>query len=76
MDAAVAVKGGVMSHKGDWSRVGDHKAYQDNYDHIFRRKIRHNGVGIADMYSDEELEAELNPDNKQNTTIPVEESNQ
>jgi hypothetical protein len=65
-----------MSHKGDWSRVNDLKAYQDNYDLIFKRKPRHNGVGIADMYSDEELEAELNPDNKQNTTMPTEASNQ
>jgi len=28
----------VSSHKGDWSRVNDHKAYQNNYDEIFRRK--------------------------------------
>jgi hypothetical protein len=27
-----------MSHKGDWSRVNDHKSYQNNYDEIFRRK--------------------------------------
>ena len=27
-----------MSHKGDWSRVNDHKEYQNNYDEIFRRK--------------------------------------
>ena len=26
-----------MSHKGDWSRVNDHKAYQDNYELIFKR---------------------------------------
>ena len=24
--------------KGDWSRVNDHKSYQNNYDEIFRRK--------------------------------------
>jgi hypothetical protein len=28
----------VISHKGDWSRVNDHKSYQDNYETIFRRK--------------------------------------
>jgi len=27
-----------MSHKGDWHRVGDLKAYQDNYEQIFKRK--------------------------------------
>ena len=27
-----------MSTKGDWSRVNDHKSYQNNYDEIFRRK--------------------------------------
>ena len=27
-----------MSVKGDWNRVNDHKAYQNNYDEIFRRK--------------------------------------
>lgn len=26
-----------MSHKGDWSRVNNHKAYQDNYELIFKR---------------------------------------
>lgn len=26
-----------MSHKGDWSRVRNRKAYQDNYDAIFRK---------------------------------------
>jgi len=26
-----------MSYKGDWSRVNDHKAYQDNYELIFKR---------------------------------------
>lgn len=26
-----------MSHKGDWSRVNDLKAYQDNYELIFKR---------------------------------------
>ena len=31
-------------------------------------KLKHNGVGIADMYSDEELKNELYPENKQTTT--------
>jgi len=57
-----------MSHKGDWSRVKNHEAYQDNYDHIFRRTLRHNGVGEGDMYSDEELKNELCSENKQTTT--------
>ena len=26
-----------MSYKGDWSRVNDLKAYQDNYELIFKR---------------------------------------
>lgn len=60
-----------MSHKGDWSRVNDHKAYQDNYDRIFKRTLRHNGVGEGDMYSDEELKAELYPN--QNNTMPIDE---
>jgi len=28
-----------MSHKGDWNRVSDHKAYGNNYNNIFRKNM-------------------------------------
>jgi hypothetical protein len=49
--------------------VTNHKDWGDNYDHIFKRTPIHNGVGEADMYSDEEYQELLNPNPTTTTTM-------